>query len=158
MLGLLASSIYFLWVLVGVALNIDTFYPHQVSNVLFHRRSLQLRPLIILLEIHVSIRGELPLHLFAMKALMVGLVYLLGGFGKYGWGAESVCLILSHTHTCLNPRSLVYSADLLWLGYSEPTGLSLYALGNGARTTRLYKGSTVNADGSRVHLFFKTPQ
>ncbi|SAL97630.1 hypothetical protein [Absidia glauca] len=83
MTGLLASSIYFLWVLVGAALNIDTFYPHQVAKVLFHRRSLQLRPLVTLLEIHVSLRGELPLHLFGMKILMVGFVYQLGGFDRW---------------------------------------------------------------------------
>ncbi|ORZ12013.1 Alpha/Beta hydrolase protein [Absidia repens] len=80
MLALLASYGYFLWALVGVFFNIDTFYPHKVADLLFHHRSRLGRPILTLLEVHVSIRAEMPLQLFVLKVFAIALTGVLGGF------------------------------------------------------------------------------
>ncbi|CAO3576110.1 unnamed protein product [Absidia cylindrospora] len=97
MLALLASYGYFLWALVGVFFNIDTFYPHKVADLLLPLG----RPVLTLLEIHVSIRAEMPLQLFITKVFAILLTSVLGGFGYWLTWVTLCVLDMPNLFVCL---------------------------------------------------------
>ncbi|KAI8331520.1 Alpha/Beta hydrolase protein [Chlamydoabsidia padenii] len=124
MLAPLASTFYFLWVVIGFFFNLDTFYPHQVANILFNSRSQHLRPLINLLEIHVSIRAEMPLHLFVIKCLAIGIINTLGGFDY--WFAWLIFYILDIPNllACLYMFWEMNQEQLIFMNALQPLPLS----------------------------------
>lgn len=165
MLAVLASYGYFIWALVGVFFNIDTFYPHMVVDHFFKSGSPPSRIILNLLEIHVSIRAEMPLHLLVMKISAIALTGVLGGFGndikKKSWDAGGTPKLV-FTRYFFFPfyfyitRLLAYMDYFVCLGYSESIGVCLLDLGNGARETSLLGCITtieqlVHANSFQVH-------
>ncbi|CAO3632034.1 unnamed protein product [Cunninghamella blakesleeana] len=103
MLTFFVATSYFFWVITGVLFHFNTYFTHKVSEALKH--IIPLRGVLLLLQVHVSIRAELPLHLFFFKVIIVKLTSFLGGFDYwFAW----------LTYYLLDLPSLIICLHIFW--------------------------------------------
>lgn len=93
MLTFIVAASYFFWVVTGLLFHFNTYFTHKVSEALKH--IVPIRGPLLLLQVHVSIRAELPLHLFFFKVIIIKITSLLGGFGKQLYIKEKYIICIS---------------------------------------------------------------
>ncbi|ORX57391.1 alpha/beta-hydrolase [Hesseltinella vesiculosa] len=82
MLAGLSAVCYILWASLGAVMTVGTFFPHAFAEHCGVRHP-KIRGMLMLMEVHVSFRSEMPMHLLVFKCLVVKLTAWLGGFGYW---------------------------------------------------------------------------